>query len=165
MRAARSVRSGIVAGLCLAASVAGLAGTPAIPDTPHAVDGLLYARTFTLQMGIEYPWYRGLPVVTEGMLLVLDVDPALVYPRQIAQPVLYVGNFMAIPVNWGYPAGKVMVIVPGVVDLAKTPIWFGRPELPERVTGEMIARERELAESQDVRPFAPLVIDQALRGR
>jgi hypothetical protein len=82
-------------------------------------------------------------------VLVLKVDPALVYPRQVAEPVLYAGDTTAERVNVGYGSGHLVVIVPCKVadtDLKKTLIWFGTPELPERCTAKTIAEARGKAE-------------------
>lgn len=128
-------------------------GTPGIPMTPLAVKGVLSARPFTLTQGYEYDWRAERPVVTEGTMLVLDVDPAAVYPRQVAQPVLYVGNQTAERVNVGYVSGKVVVIVPGKVDLATAPIWFGTPMLPEKVDANVIKVERDKADKAGIKPI------------
>ncbi len=35
------------------------------------------------------------------------------------------------------------------------PIWFGSPELPERVDASTIARERKLAAAASIEPLSP----------
>ncbi len=115
----------------LAACTAGaFAGTPEVPSTPAAVDGILLAQPFTLDEPYEFAWQAEHPMVSSGMILVLEVNPDLVLPRQTLEPVLYVGNSTAERVNNGYPSGKVVAIVPGTVNLASAPIWFGEPALP-----------------------------------
>ena len=47
-----------------------------------------------------------------------------------------------------------IAIVPGEVDLAQSPIWFGRPELPERVDANMVQAERSLADAANIEAFA-----------
>ena len=136
---------------------------PAVPPTPAAVDGILYARRFTLKKGYLFEWSKERPLVTEGMILVLKVDPALVYPRQSLEPVLYVGNQTAERVNSGYRSGRVIAIVPGKLDLKKTPIWFGTPELPERVDAGAIKQERRLAQKAKIMPFETAKIEQAMK--
>ncbi len=141
-----------------------LADPPAIPPTPAAVQDVVYARPFSLEKGYEFTWRKEKPTVTEGYLLVLKVDPALVYPRQTAEPVLYVGDTTAERVNVGYPSGTVVAIVPCKLadfDLKKTPIWFGTPELPERCTAKTIAQERAKAEKAGIKPLAEAKIDAA----
>jgi hypothetical protein len=124
---------------------------PPVPTTPAAVDGIVYARPFTLQQGYEFEWRQEKPTVTEGMILVLRVKPELVFPRQCAEPVLFVGDQTAERVNVGHESGLVVCIVPGKVDLKTAPIWFGTPQLPEQVTSVTIKKERELAEKAGIK--------------
>jgi hypothetical protein len=124
---------------------------PAIPATPAAVDEVISIQPFTLDEGFEFDWSKERPLVKSGVILVLKVDPALVYPRQIAEPVLYVGDTTAQRMNFGNESGYVVALVPGEVDLATTPIWFGSPELPERVDRAMVSAERKLAEQNGIK--------------
>jgi hypothetical protein len=135
---------------------------PSVPATPHAVDGLVYAQPFTLNNGFTYYWNKERPTVTQGTLLVIQVDPALVHPRQTAEPVLYVGDSTAQRINVGHKSGHVIALVPGEVDLTKAPIWFGTPDLPERIDGNMVQAERKLAEAAGIAPFPADVVRRAL---
>ncbi len=149
--------SAALTGLCVLAATS-LAEPPPLPPTPAPVLDVVYARPFALEQGYEFTWRKEKPLVTEGYLLVLKVNPALVYPRQSAEPVLYVGDTTAERVNVGYPSGHLVVIVPGKLadfDLKKTLIWFGTPDLPERCTAKTIAEEREKA-LKDSQEFAAL---------
>lgn len=128
-----------------------VSNTPAVPATPLAVKRVISARTFTLAQGYEYDWRVERPVVTSGTLLVLEVEPNAVYPRQVAQPVLYVGNQTAERLNVGFNSGKVIAIVPGTVDLATAPIWFGTPMLPEQVAENTIKVERHKADQAGIK--------------
>ena len=134
------------------ASVA-LADVPAIPATPAAVDDIVYARPFTLDEGYKFEWRKDGKVFTAGTLLVLKVNPDLVFPRQVAEPVLYVGDTTAERVNSGNGSGHVVAIVPGKVDLKSAPIWFGTPDLPERVDAATIKAERAAAIKAGIKPF------------
>jgi len=142
----------MLAGVLAVGSVA-LAAPPAIPSTPAAVDGLVYARTVTLESGFTYVWNAEKPTVTTATLLVLRVDPDLVFPRQVAEPVLYVGDHTAQRINAGHQSGHVVALVPGEVDLATAPIWFGTPDLPERVDAATVKAERSLAAQAGIAPF------------
>ena len=142
----------VVAALALSSNV--LADQPAVPSTPAAVDDILYARTFTLEKGYAFDWSKERPLLTEGTLLVLQVKPDLVFPRQAAEPVLYVGNRTAERINIGYRSGRVLAIVPGKVDLTRTPVWFGTPELPERVDGNIAQGELAVANAAGIKPFS-----------
>ena len=129
---------------------------PPVPNTPAAVDQVVYARPFRLDEGYKFEWCAERPLVTEGYVLVLKVNPDLVYARQALEPVLYVGNTTAERVNQGNPSGYVVAIVPGPVDkidLSQTRIWFGTPELPERCTSNTIAAENVKAARAAIQPL------------
>ena len=106
------------------------------PPTPAAIDEVVYARSFELDQGYKFEWRKEQPLVKKGVILVLKVDPDLVYPRQIAEPVLYVGDQTAERVNIGYKSGHVVAIVPGEVDLNKAMIWFGYARVAGTLHGQ-----------------------------
>ena len=135
---------------------------PEIPATPAAVDGIVYARKFSLEKGYQFNWCKETPIVRSGYLLVLKVNPDLVYPRQRAEPVLYVGSQTAQRINHGYESGHVIAIVPGNPDLEKALIWFGTPDLPERVDDAKIKAEHALAEKAGIKPLSAEKIREAL---
>jgi hypothetical protein len=134
---------------------------PDVPDTPAAIEQLVYARPFTLTEGYKHEWRKERPLVKQGYVLVMKVDPDLVYPRQVAEPVLYAGDQTAERVNVGYESGHVVAIVPGKLDLKKSPIWFGTPELPEGCTAETIKEERRLADEAGIKPAAEAQVSAA----
>ncbi len=154
----------IITSLTLVLVVASVyaAEPPPIPSTPTPVDDIVYARPFTLEQGYKYIWSKERPWVSEGTLVVLKVDKALVYPREIAMPVLYVGNLPAERLNRGHESGFVIAIVPGQVDLRQTPIWFGAPNFPHMVDTAMANAQRELADKAGIKPFAQERIAAAL---
>jgi hypothetical protein len=122
--------------------------------TPAAAIDILVIQPFRLKEGYRYDWLKSRPFVSDGLLVVLRVDPSLVVPRDAGQPVLYAGDGTVQRLNQGYVSGYVIGIIPGQLDLASAPIWFGRPELPERVTPEIIKAERTLADSAGIKPFS-----------
>jgi hypothetical protein len=142
----------IFATAALTTAVAG----PALPETPAPVDAILYARPFELAEGFKFTWRQEQPLVTAGVLIVLKVDPALVYPRQTAEPVLYVGDTPAMRLNVGYPSGRLVALVPDVrsPDLDGAMIWFGSPRLPEQVDAATVAQEQALARQAGRGPAA-----------
>ena len=158
----KTICSSLIVVAILAVAIGSLAGPPAVPSTPAAVDDILYARPFTLEKGYDFDWSKERPLLTEGTLLVLTVNPDLVYARQVAEPVLYVGSRTAERVNIGYRSGRVIAIVPGHIDLRTTPIWFGTPELPERVNRSIVRAERALADEAGIRPFSADKVKAAL---
>ena len=153
----------MVAGAVLTAGSASAAAPPAVPATPARVDQLVYAAPFTLRQGYAHDWRAERPLVTKGYLVVLRVEPALVYPRQVAEPVLYVGNQTAERLNVGYRSGHVVAIVPGDVDLRSAPIWFGTPALPEQVNAGAINAERVRADRSGIRAVPSGEVARAAR--
>ncbi len=147
----------------LAASVlaaAVVAAPPQTPATPAAVQDIVFAQPFTLEQGEASTWRAERPVMDSGYIIVLKVNPDLVYPRQSAEPVLYVGDTTAERLNVGYRSGYVVAVVGAEItgekamDLSKVKIWFGTPELPERVDANRIAQESALADAAGIKPFS-----------
>lgn len=123
--------------------------------TPSAVIDVVYVQPFSLGTGYTHFWREERPFVKAGTLAVFKVNPALVYPRNDAEPVLYVGNQTAERLNSGSDSGYVVAIIPGEVDLGKSRAWFGSPELPERVNEKVIRIEAELADKEKIEPLNP----------
>jgi len=138
---------------CLLAAVSVSLAQPPVPQTPAAIDEVVYARPFVLREGFRYDWANEPFQVSQGTILVLKVNTNLVVPRQIGEPTLYVGNQAAMRLNQGDKSGHVIAIVPGDVDLAKDLIWFGGPGLPGRTDANTIKAEREKAEKAGLKPL------------
>ncbi len=155
----KPIMSGLLIGI--GATVV-FAAPPPVPTTPAPIKALLFARPFVLEEGFPFDWRRERPLVKEGTLLVLEVDPDLVYPRQTLEPVLFVGDQTAMRLNVGYISGRVIAVVPGTEDL--THIWFGTPQFPENVTVEIIAGEKMLAEEKGLLPLSIGTVNTALEG-
>jgi len=136
------------------------AEAPQVPETPADVNKVVYAEPFVLEEGTPYLWCQEQPVMEAGYLLVLEVNPDLVFPRQTAEPVLYVGKQTAQRVNPGHESGRVIAIAPSTLDdqgqltldLAKARIWFGTAELPELVDARRAAQEHTLAARNGIQP-------------
>jgi len=151
LRGKRLVRGlGLVALLAATEAMA----RPPLPATPAPVDAVLHVRPFVLDEGFAFDWRKERPTVTRGTLVVLQVAPELVYPRQTAEPVLYVGEQTAMRLNVGYPSGRVVAIVPGDPPGEGALVFFGTPELPERVTAATIAAEVTKARAAGIAPAA-----------
>jgi hypothetical protein len=148
---------------CAAGQALGREGEIPTPPTPAAVKDILYARPFTLGTPYRYTWTKEPRMVSTGVLVVLEVEPAYVVPRDSLEPVLYAGNVAVHRLNHGHLSGRVIGIIPDNIDLATAPIWFGSPELPGRVTRAMIEAERAAAERAGVRPFPQARISGVLR--
>lgn len=149
-----------LATLLIVASVA--AGAPPVAATPAAAADVVYARYFVLEQGFPYYWSKERPLMEAGTLLVLKADKPPAIPRQVAGPVLYVGDLPAWRVNPGYESGYLLAIVPGRVDLAQVPVWFGAPALPQNVDTATAQAQRALAEEAGIRPFSPERVQAAL---
>jgi hypothetical protein len=134
-----------------------------VPATPAAVIDIVVIQPFHLKAGYTYDWLESRPLVSDGLLVVLRVDPSYVVPHNSAEPVLYAGDGTVQRLNQGDRSGYVVGIIPGKIDLAAAPFWFGRPELPERVTPAVIKGERTLADSAGIKAFGPDKIGGALR--
>ncbi|MCU1350039.1 MAG: hypothetical protein JWO56_3069 [Acidobacteria bacterium] len=134
-----------------------------VPATPAAVIDIVVIQPFRLKAGYSDDWLESRPLVSDGLLVVLRVDPNYVVPHNSAEPVLYAGDRTVQRLNQGDRSGYVVGIIPGQIDLASVPIWFGRPELPERVTPAVIKAERTLADSAGIKAFGPDKIGGALR--
>jgi hypothetical protein len=143
----------ICVSMCLFAAAAVFAAPP-VPNTPAAVDQVVYARPFSLNDGFQYQYTNEPFQVTQGTILVLKVDPKLVVPRQIGEPVLYVGKQAAMRLNQGDQSGYVVAVVPGRVDLTKDLVWFGTAEVPERINAARVQAERQQAEKAGIKPLS-----------
>lgn len=125
----------------------------AAPQPPRSVNDILYAQPFKLKKGYTNTWGKGHELVSSGVLVVLAVQPALAEPRDALEPILYVGSTPVQRLNHGGQSGRVIGIVPGTTDLAASPIWFGAPGLPERVTAASARAELARAQKRGIRPF------------
>jgi len=133
------------------------------PSTPASVKNILLVQPFTLETPYTSTWSKEKTTVSAGVLLVVEVDPTYVVTHDALQPVLYAGDSIVERLNQGYPSGRVIGIVPGSIDLNSAPVWFGSPELPERVTTSMIKSERARAESAGVRALPSARISSVQR--
>ena len=120
---------------------------------PVAVEGIVEILPFRLREGFRYDWRAERPTITSGVIVVLKADPKLLAPRDAAEPVLYAGDETVQRLNRGDGSGHLIGIIPGdAVDFGAAPIWFGRPDLPERVSAAMIRDERRLADQAGIKP-------------
>lgn len=99
---------------------------------PRVQLALHHAERFTLGVPYQHRYRADEPWVTDGWLLVLSTDPSLLKPRQVKEPVLYVGAQTAERVNAGL-SGKIVVLVPGDFALGAAPIFLGDAALPEEL--------------------------------
>ncbi len=148
---------------------------PAAPltvTTPATAWHLLEARPYVLDEAYTSYDRAETPEVRSGWALVLEVPPGYAGLRNGLMPVLYVGDQVAERWNSGEASNRVVVTVPCELDEAGEPglgledalVWFGTPELPERVDAQRIAEERALALAAGVASL-PVAEVSAARAR
>src|SRR5262249_10013944 len=93
----------------------GRGGQVVVPSTPAPVKDILYLRPFTLKTPYRNDWSKERGMVSTGVLVVLEVDPALVIPRNDLEPVLYAGNVVVQRLNHGDQSGRVIGIIPAAL--------------------------------------------------
>jgi len=127
---------------------------PDVPAEPQRTPTrLLRIRPFVLDEGYVHEWRAERPTVTAGYLIAVATDRHLLVRRQTGEPVLYAGAQTAERLNDGTSTGVVVAIVPVERNGAGKPrwsagrqaVWFGDPELPERVTTRAIAAQARKA--------------------
>jgi hypothetical protein len=129
----------------IAMNQGGLDAPPEIPANP-AVElpvELVHVQPFVLNEEATHFWRAEQPSYSSGLLVVLEADPDFLQPRQGYEPVLFVGSQTVDRINTGSPSGQLVGIVPGMglEELADAPIYFGQPELPERVDATRASAE------------------------
>jgi hypothetical protein len=130
---------------------------------PQQVIDIVRIQPFRLEKSYQYDWRSERPDVSSGLLIVIKVDPKLVTPTNALEPVLYAGNQTVQRINQGNESGFVIGIIPGQIDLSKEPVWFGTPDLPERIDEKMITIERASAKRSGIK--APKSTDIQSRTR
>lgn len=124
-----------------------------ITDDGDSVRAVRWARPFELVAADTDRMRAEQAPYTEGTIVELLVDPAMVVPAQTLVPVLYVGDRPARPLNWDPVGGCLVALVTGPVDLATTPVFFGSTELPERVDATRGAAELAAARAIGIGPL------------
>lgn len=153
---------------------------PELPKTPSVRSAAQPVLVQWVQLATAYPsdFRAERPLVRAGWLVVIRADAALLTPRSLAEPLLLAaGEGWTASAEWlqhGHTSGHRVCFIPFVDDAQRTDsptadgtagaikaranlrglrIWFGTPELPERVDAAMLTRERALAEASGVQPI------------
>lgn len=145
-----------------AASPAHADGDP-VPAAPTGVT-LEWARPFVLAQPDVYPWQAGAPALERGWIVQLRVDPALLVPRQVGQPVLYAGTTPIAIVNADKVGGCAVGYVRGPLDMRRTPLFVGSTELPERIDAAAGQRELDAAVAAGAVAQPTATVDAAQRA-
>ena len=107
------------------------------PPAVLPVQGIEWARSFSLDEATEFPMRADHPTIQSGWMVAvrLSAEPAPV--RQIEQPVLYIGEW-PVRVLKRTPDGCVMGWIPSET-LLNEPVYLGPITPPERVTASEAA--------------------------
>jgi hypothetical protein len=125
---------------------------PVVPlDDGTGVRAVTRLQAFRATTPLVYDHLAGRPEVREGWLLVAEVKPELARPRQVANPVLYVGDTPVMLLARDPATGCVAGLLPAK-NLADEPVGFGSAEPPERVDPARGAAERAALVAAGVRP-------------
>ncbi len=143
--------------------------TPPVPPTPAPIIELIEARPFTLATSYTQEWRKDSQPIGAGYVIVVRVPNDYLYPRQLAQPVLFVGSTVAELMNVGYESGIVVAVVPSTrneagaleLDLTKSPIYFGQPMLPETVDAAIAQQQLQLATRAGISAMSAAAVDAA----
>jgi hypothetical protein len=146
----------------LTSTLLALLSSPSASAAPVPVTEVVWARPFVMDRPETWTMTAAPYAYTEGLLLELRVDPALAAPRQGLSPVLFVGEVAVLPFGWDAASGCVVGMVPGAVDLATAEVYYGEPELPERIDAARAAEERAAAKAAGVRPLPASRVAEAL---
>lgn len=138
--------------LASAALLQALGASPS-PTSIDGVRGVILARAFTLDDPATWAWSSEHPAFDSGTLLLLDVDPELLKPRQVGVPLLMAGDLPVERASLGWPSGHLLVVVPSSVDVRKVPFYFGSTELPERTDHQRGGQELQAALAAGARPL------------
>lgn len=138
-----------------------IAKEPTVSPSPPPPAALLRVEPFLLQTAYQHEWRKERPWVTEGLIAVVQVDPALLYPRQSLQPILHVGDETPERINVGYPSGIAVLIIPGITDLSSSPVWFSDDALPEQLTVQAISARRMTLPPESLIWFHPASVRAA----
>ncbi|MCB9780814.1 MAG: hypothetical protein H6742_19755 [Alphaproteobacteria bacterium] len=113
-----------------------LALSPAARAAPPQV---LVAIPFQAATPWPHAWHAEHTPVHDGVVLVLEVDPADARPRDVGGPVLYVGPVPAERISWSAQSDHLVVVAPGPLT-PETPVFWGPSTLPEDVDAAVGAR-------------------------
>ncbi|MDE0892030.1 MAG: hypothetical protein OSB14_07585 [Planctomycetota bacterium] len=134
------------------------AALPSLPVEAQGVIDVLFAQPYVLDQAYVHTWRAERPLTDAGYLLVLEVEEAFTIPRNTKESVLYVGREVAERLNWGTGSGRVIALVPASLDADGVPaldlesalIFYGSPELPERVDAALVQAELAAARAAGV---------------
>lgn len=147
---------------------------PELPTTPSVRSAAqpVFVQWVELEQPYQSDFRAERPSVRAGWLVVVRAESALLTPRSLAEPLLLAaGDGWTASVEWmqhGHTSGHRVCFIPFVEDAkrAGSPsgsikaraslrglrIWFGTPELPERVDAAMLTRELALAQANGLEP-------------
>lgn len=115
------------------------------------------AIPFRLAKPMYHTWRAETPRFTEGVLAVIEGDPALLAATQSANPLLCWGDEVPQVLNDGRHHGHVVVVLPllgkgGLDDLADAPLFLGPRVLAETMTKESMVATAARARDEGAIP-------------
>lgn len=139
--------------------------TPVASQPTQTPISLVEAHPFRLLEPATHFYRAEAPSYDSGYLVVLATAPEALVPRQVAEPVLYLGDETVERVNVGHESGYLVGIVPNVdgsLDLTADPVFFGAPTLPESIDAAGARTELEAALAAGVRAAGADEVERVL---
>lgn len=124
-------------------------------STPPVVEAVTWAQPFEVTEPMAYPMRADRPEVRQGWMLEVRVPPGSSRVQSIHSPVVYVGDWPSRRANLTSDGTCLALWVPGTVDWGATPIFFGPPIPPEKVSPEQAADAAAAAAEAGQIPEAP----------
>jgi len=126
------------------------------------VESVVWAQPFQLTEPARYLGRGDHAAFSGGWIVQVEVASGSGRARQVAQPVLYVGEWPARRVNHSEAGTCLVVWVPQPVALGESPVFFGPQTLPERV--DESAGKAAAAAAEGAVRFAPSTVAPTLDG-
>ena len=125
---------------------------------------LIYAQPFELAAAYRHLWRSDRPLVRSGSIIVVEADVELLRPRQVHQPLLFVGAWPAEPINVGNESGRVVALVPvPTAELGRAAIFYAETGiLPEALSEADAEATLAAAVARGMAPPSDAELAQAL---
>jgi len=134
----------------------------AIADPGDGVRQVVWARRLELTAPFADTMQAGAPLLREGWLVQLAVDPRFDVVSQLPTPVLYAGAAPARPFDLGRGDGCVVALVHDGAPLDELRFFYGSTELPARVDAARGRAEEAAAVDKGVTPRPAAEVQQAI---
>ena len=129
--------------------------SPLLDRLPVAVDAVVWAQPFTLDVPERWTMTRQEHELSRGWLVEVRAPAELLQARAVGQPVLFADTTAALPLHPPLVASCAVVVVPVATDREVRRWYFGSPLLPERLDAARADEELQAAIDAGVPPMAP----------